>query len=123
MANNSQLAYSTDTGYVREQKKPQKKKPQKNKRTKRQQQASVIKNDGIVRVRLEKKGRGGKTVTTISGVAVAGPELKALASELKRKCGSGGSIVDGIIEIQGDKADRVIDELTQRGYQAKRAGG
>ena len=118
MANNSQLAYSTDTGYVREQKKPQ-----KNKKPKRQQQASVIKNDGIIRVRLEKKGRGGKTVTTISGIAVAEPELKALASELKRKCGRGGSIVDGIIEIQGDKADRVIDELTQRGYQAKRAGG
>ena len=117
MAKNSQLAYSTDTGFVQGQKK------QKNNKKQQQQQLPTAKNDGIARVRLEKKGRGGKTVTTVSGVPLSGPELKELASELKRKCGSGGSIVEGVIEIQGDKADAVIDELTKKGYRAKRAGG
>ena len=80
--------------------------------------------DGIARVRREKKrGRGGKTVTTISDLRLSTAELKTLASELKRKCGSGGSVVDRVIEIQGDKVDVVLAELAKRGYQAKRAGG
>lgn len=115
MAKNSQLAYSTDTGFVQGRKKPQK--------NNKAQQQPATKNDGIARVRLEKKGRGGKTVTTISGMPIGAAELKELASELKRKCGSGGSVVDGVIEIQGDKAAAVIQELTKKGYQAKRAGG
>ena len=117
MANNSQLVYSSDTGCVAGQQKPQKKKNQQ------KQQSVTTTKDGSARVRLEKKGRGGKTVTTISGVPLGGAELKTLASELKRKCGSGGSIVDGVIEIQGDKADKVIAELEKAGYPAKRAGG
>ena len=79
--------------------------------------------DGIVRVRRETQGRGGKTVTTISGVALGGAALAALASELKRRCGSGGTAKDGVIEIQGDHRDLVVAELEQRGFQVKRAGG
>ena len=120
MAKNSQLAYSTDTGFVQGQ---QQKKNNKGNKRQQKQQPAAAKNDSIARVRLEKKGRGGKTVTTVSGISLNGDELKELASELKRKCGSGGSVVDGVIEVQGDKADAIINELTKKGYQAKRAGG
>jgi translation initiation factor 1 len=79
--------------------------------------------DGIVRVRRETQGRGGKTVTTISGVPLADAALAALASELKRRCGTGGTAKDGVIEIQGDHRDLLVAELEQRGYTVKRAGG
>jgi translation initiation factor 1 len=79
--------------------------------------------DGIVRVRREVKGRGGKTVTTISGVPLDENGLSELAAELKRRCGSGGSVKDGIIIIQGDKQDTVIQFLESTGYTVKRAGG
>jgi len=79
--------------------------------------------DGIVRVRRETQGRGGKTVTTISGVPLAGDALTALASELKRRCGTGGTAKDGVIEIQGDHRDVIVTELEARGYTVKRAGG
>ncbi len=79
--------------------------------------------DGIVRVRLEVKGRHGKSVTTISGVTLVDEALRRLAGELKRKCGAGGALKAGVIEIQGDHRDRVIAELQQAGFQVKRAGG
>lgn len=79
--------------------------------------------DGIVRVRREVKGRRGKTVTTISGVALGHDELRELASELKRRVGTGGSAKDGVIEIQGDHCDALIEELRARGHTVKRAGG
>ena len=79
--------------------------------------------DGIARVRRETKGRGGKTVTTISGLALTADELKALAKRIKARCGCGGSIVDGVIEIQGDRADMLCDWLTAEGFKTKRAGG
>jgi translation initiation factor 1 len=79
--------------------------------------------DGIVRVRRETQGRGGKTVTTVSGVGLAEEALRDLASELKRRCGTGGSVKDYVIEIQGDHRDAVVAELEQRGYTVKRAGG
>jgi translation initiation factor 1 len=79
--------------------------------------------DGVVRVRREKQGRGGKTVTTIAGVALADDALAALASELKRRCGTGGTAKDGVIEIQGDHRDALVAELERRGYTVKRAGG
>jgi translation initiation factor 1 len=83
----------------------------------------IAPSDGKVRVRRETKGRGGKTVTTISGVPLAADALHELAGELKRLCGSGGSSKDGLIEIQGDHCERVIQALTERGYTAIRAGG
>jgi len=79
--------------------------------------------DGIVRVRRETGGRGGKTVTTIQGVPVAESALKELAGELKRLCGTGGTVKDRVIEIQGDHRDRIVTALTQRGYTVKLAGG
>jgi len=79
--------------------------------------------DGIVRVRRESKGRGGKTVTVVTGAPGDDAALKALAGELKKRCGSGGTVKDGAIEIQGDFCDLIVAELARRGLQAKRAGG
>lgn len=79
--------------------------------------------DGVVRIRREVKGRRGKAVTTVSGVPLAAPELKDLAAELKRMCGTGGSLKNGIIEIQGDHREALHAELEKRGFTVKRAGG
>src|SRR5690606_18713829 len=79
--------------------------------------------DGIVRVSRETQGRKGKGVTVVSGLGLPETELQALATELKKKCGSGGSVVNGRIEIQGEHRDRLVQELSQRGWKVKRAGG
>ena len=78
---------------------------------------------GIVRVRRETKGRRGKPVTTIDGVHLDDAGLRQLAGELKRRLGTGGSVQDGVIEIQGDHRDALVAELESRGYTVKRAGG
>ena len=79
--------------------------------------------DGIVRVKREIAGRRGKPVTTIAGVPLGDDALHELAGELKRRCGTGGTVKDGVIEIQGDHRDTVIAVLESRGYTVKRAGG
>lgn len=79
--------------------------------------------DGIVRIQRETKGRKGKGVTLITGVLLAPAELKKLAKELKQKCGVGGAIKDGVIEIQGDVSEQMFDEMKQRGFTVKKAGG
>jgi translation initiation factor 1 len=89
----------------------------------RPRDAGARAGDGIVRVGRETRGRRGKGVTTISGVPLPPDGLRDLAAELKRRCGSGGSIRDGVIEIQGDQRDVVIPALEARGFRVKRAGG
>ena len=79
--------------------------------------------DGVVRVRREVKGRGGKTVTTITGVPLGEDALRELTSELKRQCGTGGSVKEGVIVIQGDQCSVAIPLLQKRGYTVKRTGG
>jgi translation initiation factor 1 len=79
--------------------------------------------DGIVRVRGETQGRKGKGVTLITGLGLANAELAALATELKRRCGSGGTVDQDRIEIQGDHRETLVAELTRRGWTVKRAGG
>ncbi len=78
---------------------------------------------GPVRVLLDRKGRGGKSVTLIEGVPMAADGLRKLAKELKRRTGTGGSVKDGRIEIQGDQRDLVISELENRGHEVRRVGG
>jgi translation initiation factor 1 len=79
--------------------------------------------DAIVRVGRETKGRKGKGVTTISGIPLAAAELKTYAGQLKKKCGTGGTIKQGVVEIQGDHRDLLVAELQQQGWAVKRSGG
>lgn len=79
--------------------------------------------DGVVRVRRESQGRGGKTVTTIAGVGASQDALRELAGELKRLCGTGGTVKDWVIEIQGDHREKIVARLRERGYTVKLAGG
>ncbi len=88
-----------------------------------QPSTSAKKSDGIVRVMRDRKQRGGKTVTVISGVPDDNATMTALAQQLKKLCGSGGTIKDGNIEIQGDHCDKVMTKLTSLGYKVKRSGG
>ena len=83
----------------------------------------VRKGNGIVRLGRETKGRKGKGVTLIAGLSLPDDELLRLASDLKRRCGSGGTVRDGVIEIQGDHRDILLEELRRRGHTVKCSGG
>lgn len=95
--------------------KGMKKKPQK--------QAPKQKNDGVVRVGRETKGRKGAGVTVITGIPTHPEGLKQIAKELKQKCGSGGTVKGNTIEIQGDQRNFLVQELQNRGYTVKKTGG
>lgn len=82
-----------------------------------------IKGNGNVKIRRETKGRGGKTVTTISGLALPQSKLQEMVTAFKKRCGTGGTVSDGVIEIQGDHRDTLLVELEKRGIKAKLAGG
>jgi len=81
------------------------------------------KSDGIVRVGRETAGRKGKGVTVITGVPLEAEALQKLAKQLKQKCGAGGTVKAGTIEIQGDHRDMLVEALQQQGYTVKRSGG
>ena len=81
------------------------------------------KGDGIVRVGRETKGRKGNGVTVVTGLPLGGADMAGMASQLKRRCGSGGTVKDGVIEIQGDHRDQVAAELQKQGYVVKPPGG
>ena len=115
---NSRLVYTTDSGRIC----PSCAKPLAVCAC-RKKQAPPAPADGIVRIRREVKGRGGKTVTVASGFQLDHEGLKQLAAELKRRCGTGGSVKDGDILIQGDHRETVLVELKRRGFAAKPAGG
>jgi translation initiation factor 1 len=85
--------------------------------------AALPEGDGIARVRRETKGRGGKTVTTVGGLLMPVEELKVLAKSLKNRCGCGGAVKEGVIEIQGDHRELICDWLAEHGFQVKRSGG
>jgi translation initiation factor 1 len=106
---NSRLVYSTDGGDRRRQTPA----PQTRQRP--------IQGDGVVRVSREKGGRRGKTVTIVSGLPLDARE--AVAGELKRHCGAGGSIKEGVVEIQGDHRDKVAARLRAAGYDVNVTGG
>ena len=79
--------------------------------------------DGNVRVSRQTKGRGGKSVTVVKGLALDAAALAALGKQLRTACGSGGTVKDGVIEVQGDHCDLVMETLTRLGHRPKRAGG
>jgi translation initiation factor 1 len=76
-----------------------------------------------IRVGRETQGRAGKGVTTVTGLPLVLADIEALATKLKKRCGSGGTVRNGIIEIQGDHRDAIVAELIKMGWQAKRSGG
>ena len=104
---NSRLVYSTDTGRIDEPKAV----PER------------PKGDGIVRIQRQTSGRKGKGVCLITGIDQDDAELTKLAAELKKKCGCGGAVKDGVIEIQGDKRDLIKSLLEANGMKVKLAGG
>ncbi|MEL7449918.1 MAG: stress response translation initiation inhibitor YciH [Pseudomonadota bacterium] len=104
---NSRLVYSTDGGRVQE----------------KTAEAGPPKGDGIVRIRRESKGRGGKAVTVIDGLGLDAPSLKALAKTLKSRCGVGGAVKGWNIEIQGDQRETVRALLEKQGFTVKLTGG
>src|SRR6478672_325013 len=104
----SKVVYSSADGDLRKARDPQTRPPAQ---------------DGRVRVRRETKGRRGKGATTISGVPLDDAGLRELAGRLKRRCGVGGSVKDGVVELQGDHRDVVLEVLRADGYDAVLAGG
>lgn len=103
----NRLVYSTQTGRIHN------KEPIK----------ASTKTDGVVRIRLETKGRKGKGMTTVTGVDLLEKQLKDLCSQLKKLCGTGGALKNGIIEIQGDNRDKIKATLEHLGHNVKLAGG
>lgn len=87
------------------------------------QHAALPVSDGIVRVSRETKGRKGKGVTLVKGLALDAFALAQLGKQLKTLCGSGGTVKDGVVEIQGDHCERVMEHLKKQGWVVKRAGG
>jgi translation initiation factor 1 len=85
--------------------------------------AAVPAGDGMARVSREKLGRGGKTVTVVRGLPLGADALAALGKRLRTACGAGGTVRDGVLELQGDHAERVVGLLLAEGHRAKRAGG
>jgi len=119
---NSRLVYSTGQGRLC----PECGRPLAECRCRRSKpaQPAAAPGDGIVRVGRESKGRKGKGVTVISGVPLAGPPLEELATRLKKRCGSGGTLTEaGVIEIQGEHRDLLVAELGRLGYTVRRSGG
>lgn len=114
---NSQLVYSTDGG----RRCPQCQRVISDCVCGRDRPANV--GDGIARIRRETKGRGGKAVTVIDGLPLTEKDLKSLAKQLKQRCGVGGAVKDGTIEIQGDQREQCRETLTALGYTCKLAGG
>lgn len=89
----------------------------------KQQANAAPAGDGVVRVSRETKGRGGKAVTLVKGLALDAAALTALGKQLKAACGTGGTVKDGVIEIQGDHIEKVMAALQTQGHTVKRAGG
>lgn len=87
------------------------------------QRAAAPAGDGIARVSRESKGRGGKTVTLVRGLALDAAAIAALGKRLRTACGTGGTVKDGVLEVQGDHAERVMEILKAEGFTVKRAGG
>jgi len=83
----------------------------------------AIPRDGVVRLFRDRGGRNGKTVTVIHGLPEQGPALEARLAEMKRMCGAGGTLKEGVVEIQGDHRDRLAERLRALGYSVKLSGG
>jgi len=123
MSDNRRLVYSTEHGSLD---KPMQKKVGSGKKKRRQSPgAPAIKNPNKqgVRIRRESRGRGGKTVSVIDGIALDELSLKQLLKKLKSQLGTGGAVKNGALEIQGDHREKLLVLLEKNGYKARLAGG
>lgn len=84
---------------------------------------AAVTGDGVVRVSRQTKGRGGKSVTLVKGLALDAVALAALAKQLRAACGAGGTVKDGVIEVQGDHCEMILATLKRHGHSARQAGG
>lgn len=117
MSSNDRTVYSTKTGRIC----PKCGYPQADCRCKRPETPPP--SDGVIRVSRDSKHRKGKTVTLVTGIQLPEEQLRELASALKRLCGSGGTVKEGSIEIQGDHRDKIVTGLKSLGYKVKLVGG
>lgn len=108
MSKNSRLVYSTESGRIKEEKATETVPPS---------------SDGFVKVSRETKGRKGQGVSIAEGFDMDLTELKKFAKKLKQHCGTGGTVKEGRIEIQGDQRDKIVEFLEKQGLKAKRSGG
>ncbi len=118
-AKNSRLVYSTDPDADVQPRRVKKSRH----RSKAQRNQPKLPNDGVIRVFLERKGRGGKSVSVLRGLRGDAAARKKLLKQLKSRLGTGGSLKDDVIEIQGDHRDRIVELLTQMGHKVRKAGG
>ena len=118
-ASSGGLVYSTDAGRMC----PDCRQPVAACRCATSRAAAPPPGDGVARIRREVGGRGGKTVTTVAGLALGEAELVALAKRLKAACGTGGTVKGGVLELQGDHVDALAPLLAKEGFRSRRAGG
>ncbi len=121
-SDNSRLVYSTDGGRVKPALTPHNRKVEAPKAAAAARAGSPP-DDGIVRVQRDRRGRGGKTATTVTGLPGDEAALDAALKTLKQHCGAGGSREGRVLAIQGDQRERVVEKLTAMGYRPKLAGG
>jgi translation initiation factor 1 len=114
---NNRLVYSTDGGRFKDAD------PRRAPSDTRASSNIGLPYDGVIRIARDRSGRNGKVVTVIHGLPERGAALDARASELRRFCGAGGTVKDGVVEIQGDHRERVAERLRALGYRVKLAGG
>ncbi|OUR62723.1 translation initiation factor [Colwellia sp. 39_35_sub15_T18] len=107
MNNDNTLVYTTNSGRIKQKHNEQ----------------QITASDGFAKVRRETKGRKGKGVITITGLGLDAKALKDLAKKLKKICGTGGTVVNEVIEIQGDKRDVIKTVLEKEGFKVKFIGG
>jgi len=123
MNSDRRVVYSTEHGQLDKPMSDHKR--GKKKGRKDTSQSQVIKNPGKqgIRIRRESKGRGGKTVSIVDGLILTDSEMKALLKKLKAQLGTGGVLKNGVLEIQGEHRDKLIQLLEKEGFQAKLSGG
>ena len=112
--NNNRTVWTSDQGLplrgVRKESKPQK-------------ASSLPPHQQTIYLHRDSKGRGGSSVTLVKNLVLAQNDMKELARRLKQLCGSGGTVKDGVIEIQGEQREKIAEELKKMGYKVKIAGG
>jgi len=122
--NDTYLVYSTETGRICPGcgKSISACACRKKKAFKSRRQQTVYPHDGTIRIQREVKGRKGKTVTVVSGIPLENEQLQKLVRTLKSRCGAGGTVKDGVVIIQGDHRNTILEEIKKHGYNAKLSG-